>query len=75
MLTRDEQDAILVPITVAYREVHREMFGSYPPASEGTNDELLRAALRLDDKSLDHAIAWSAHKHPWQSTVPERGLE
>ena len=68
-LTRDEQDEILVPVVVAYHVVGWEFGdGSYRPDLMAEVNSF-RAALRLDDKSLDLAIAYGAHRNPWRSVV------
>ena len=63
-MTRLEQDLILAGVVASTRHV------ACPHAPRITVPDL-RAALRLDDKRLDLAIAYGAHKQPWQS-VPDR---
>jgi hypothetical protein len=69
-MTGLQQKTALVPIVVAYRLLDRQM-GTDRQDQPSANDDYLsfRAALRLDDKRLDHAIAYGAHKQPWQSEV------
>lgn len=61
-LTRIEQDLILAGVVA----ITRPLACRHAPRTTVPD---LRAALRLDDKSLDHAIAWGAHKQPWSSEV------
>lgn len=67
-MTRAEQFNILYPIALAYQTVAMEL-GEFPDSADGHGVSSFRAALRLDDKSLDLAIAFGAHKLPWESEV------
>lgn len=64
-LSRAEQDAILYPVAEASAMLRLWWF--HEIVHERAEMLRIRRGLRLDDKSLDHAIAYGAHKHPWQS--------